>query len=72
MTIGLQKELKAFVAKGSELPNHLRKLYGLGPMFIVAPTTHVIPTSGNIFNRDPTTLEAIKDFQYDICSMIDS
>lgn len=72
MTKPLQKKLTLFIAKILELSNHLRKLCGLDPMFIAAQTTPIIPTSGNIFNKDPIFLDAIKSFHNDMCSTTDS
>lgn len=47
-------------------------LWHSDPMFIAAPTTPMIPTNGNIFNRDPVDLEAIQSFQNNMCLMTDS
>lgn len=69
MTKALQKELTESAAKGLELSNFLRKLCSLDPMFIVVPTTLVIPTPRNFFNQDPIALEGIKSFQNDMWSM---
>ena len=65
-------KLAAFASSGAELSNFLKKLCGLSPAFASAPSTPVIPSSGSIFNRNPAALEAVKDFQINMCSLNDS
>lgn len=69
LTKALQSELTKFAAQGSDISNHLWKLCGLDPSFISTPATPIVPSSGNIFNRDPAALEAIRNFQNDMCTL---
>ena len=41
-------------------------------MFIASASTPIVPSGGNIFNRDPAALEAIRSFQNDMCTLTDS
>lgn len=64
--------IATFASLGAELSNFLKKLCGLSLAFASAPSTPVIPSSGSIFNRNPASLEAVKGFQINMCSLNDS
>ena len=72
MAKGHLTELTSFASGGAELSNYLKKLCGLTPSFVSTPSTPVIPPSGSIFSRNPAALEAVKDFQINMCSLTES
>ena len=65
-------ELTFFASLGGELSNYMKKLCGLTPAFVSTPAVPIIPPSGSIFNRNPAALEAVKDFQMNMCSLNES